>query len=334
MESQLILQILFLGEHMQSKINDFLNFCYNEKESIEFQLFLITVKCLIPYEDNIGCIFDINRYKKEIELFAHYMNGNDEIIHCWQMYKKPSNINDELYEFKTIPIVLSNTVWKNTIDEVLKAVTFYTYNKNTILNALLSSSAIYEFMEESSIESIEGITKERLINFSIKDFFTNNQISVEKSYIIDFEKERIKLISKPILFDDNAINKYKALNYIFEKKDSINNDLIAPIDKDLKEPFNNMMTTDNKPIVYAVNNHITSDDNLDILNSFSAYLYKLRKGTINPEKLKISDNIPDIKECLKQPLFNHPLLGRCKVIQRTSNEVIIRNKSGIMRIRI
>lgn len=284
---------------MQSKINSLLNYCYDdtEKPGIEFQLFLITVKCLIPYEDNIGCLFDIRRYKKEIELFAHYMNGNDENIDYWLQHKKPSNINDGLLEYKIIPIVLSNTVWGNLIDEVLKAVTFYTLNKNTILNAVLISSAIYEFMENNAIENIDGLTKERLISFSIKDFFIKNQIVTDKNYIIDFEKERIKFISKTMLFDDCTINKYKSLNRIFEK---------------------------------SASTYLDSD----IINSFSAYLYKLRKGTINPEKLKISDKLPELKECLKQPLFSHPLLGRCKIVNRTENEVIVRNKSGLMRIRI
>ena len=295
---------------MQSKIKELLNFCYDDTESIEFQLFLITVKCLMPYEDNIGCIFDVKRYKKEVELFGLYMNGNDEVINYRLQHEKPSNINDGLLEFKIIPVVISNTVWENTIYELLKAVTFYTFNKNVILNAILISSAIYEFMENGTIESIEELTKERLINFSIIDFFTNNQMSAEKNYIIDFEKERIKLISRPILFDDDTIDKYKALKYIFKKEGFIY-DLNA-----------------------SVGDESDSDNNPDILSSFSVYLYKLRKGTINPEKLKIQDKIPDIKECLKRPLFNHPLLGRCKVVRRTEDYVIIRNKSGLMRIRI
>jgi len=299
---------------MQSKINDLLNFCYDDTESIEFQLFLITVKCLMPYEDNIGCIFDVDRYNKEIELFEYYMNEEDEIINYRLQHKKPSDCNDELLEFKIIPIIISNTVWDNTIDELLKAVVFYTLNKNTLLDAILISSAIYELMENSSNEDIEELAKERLINFSVKDFFTNSQMAAEKNYIIDFERERIRLLSKPILFDEHTIDKYKALKYIFKRKDSFN--------KNRNGSVENKSDSDN------------SSDRSEVLNSFSEYLYKLRKGTINPEKLKISDKIPDIKECLRHPLFNHPLLGRCKVVQRTGSAVIIRNKTGTMRIRI
>lgn len=301
MESQLILQILFYGEYMQSKVKKLLDKCYDDIDSIEFQLFLISVKCLIPYEDKIGCLFDVGRYEKEIHLFAHYMNSNDETVDYWLQYNKPSAINDGLVEFKILPIVLSNTIWENLIDEVLKAVTFYTLNKTTILNALVISSAIYEFMNNAELEEIEELSKEKLINFSIKEFFARNQIDTDKNYIIDFEKERIKLISKPALFDknENAVNEFKSLNHIF-----------------------------------GHNTRLVTDKEYDIIDNYSAYLYKLRKGLIDPEKLQIPDRMPDIKECLKYTSFNHPLLGRCKVIQRKENEAIVKNKSGLMRIRI
>ena len=284
---------------MQYKINKMLNFCFDDIQKIDFQLFLITVKCLIPYDDKIGCLFDKDRYKKEIELFASYMNANDELIDYWLQNKEASNLEDNLLEYKIIPLALSNTVWENLTDELLKVVLFYTINKNTILNALLISSAVFDFMTGSDIESIEEAAKERLINFSVKEFLSKNQINADKNYIIGFEKERIKMIAKPILFDNNFVNRLKVLNYIFEKS---------------PEYF--------------------TENNSDIINSFSVYLYKLRKGLISPEKLKIPDKIPDIKECLKYSTFSHPLLGRCKVIKRTEKEAIVRNKSGLMRIRI
>jgi len=276
-----------------------LNFCFDDIQKIDFQLFLITVKCLIPYDDKIGCLFDKDRYKKEIELFSSYMNGNDETIDYWLQNKEASNLEDNLLEYKIIPLALSNTVWENLTDELIKVVLFYTINKNTILNALLISSAVFDFMTGSDIDSIEAAARERLINFSVKEFLIKNQTNADKNYIIDFEKERIKMIAKPILFDNNFINGFKVLNYIFEKSPE----------------------------------HLT-ENNSDIIDSFSVYLYKLRKGLISPEKLIIPDKIPEIKECLKYSTFSHPLLGRCKVIKRTEKEAIVRNKLGLMRIRI
>lgn len=276
-----------------------LNFCFDDIQKIDFQLFLITVKCLIPYDDKIGCLFDKDRYKKEIELFSSYMNGNDETIDYWLQNKEASNLEDNLLEYKIIPLALSNTVWENLTDELIKVVLFYTINKNAILNALLISSAVFDFMTGSDIDSIEAAARERLINFSVKEFLIKNQTNADKNYIIDFEKERIKMIAKPILFDNNFINGFKVLNYIFEKSPE----------------------------------HLT-ENNSDIIDSFSVYLYKLRKGLISPEKLIIPDKIPEIKECLKYSTFSHPLLGRCKVIKRTEKEAIVRNKLGLMRIRI
>ncbi len=284
---------------MQYKINKMLNFCFDDIQKIDFQLFLITVKCLIPYDDKIGCLFDKDRYKKEIELFSSYMNGNDETIDYWLRNKEASNLDDNLLEYKIIPLALSNTVWENLTDELIKVVLFYTINKNAILNALLISSAVFDFMTGSDIDSIEAAARERLINFSVKEFLIKNQTNADKNYIIDFEKERIKMIAKPILFDNNFINGFKVLNYIFEKSPE----------------------------------HLT-ENNSDIIDSFSVYLYKLRKGLISPEKLIIPDKIPEIKECLKYSTFSHPLLGRCKVIKRTEKEAIVRNKLGLMRIRI
>lgn len=297
---------------MLSKIEGLVNYCYPDEKGIEFQLFLISVKCLMPYENNIGCLFDIERYKKEIDLFAFYMDSHDEVIDYWLKNRRPADLEDELLDYKIIPIITANTRWEEVRDEVIRAVTFYTLNKNAILNGLLISSAIFEYLD-GEIENIEPATRERLVNFSIKDTFAANQMPVQKNYLIDFEKERIKLISKPSIFDDKARNKYMALGYIFNKGGG-GDESTSHASED------NKGNEDKKQIT--------------IKDSFSSYLYKLRKGTINPEKLKIPDKIPDIGECIKYPSFNHPLLGRCRVVNRTEGQVTISNKSGLMRIRI
>ncbi|HOK50022.1 MAG TPA: hypothetical protein PLM18_07610 [Sedimentibacter sp.] len=289
---------------MQDKIQNLLNYCFKDTDSIEFQLFLISVKCLLPFENKIGCLFDRDRYKKELELFSCYMERDDETISYWLQNKKPSSKSDELSEFKIIPVVIANTIWENTIEEVLKAVTFYTLNNNAILNAFLVTSALFEHLNDSDPERMEEATRERLINFSIKEFFAQIGMEISRNYMIAFERERIKLLSKPVLFDDYMVNNYRVLNYIFEKDDTRDSNL----------------------------NH--DEDKEDLIKNFSIYLYKLRKGLISPEKLIIPDKIPDIRECLKNPAFTHPLLGRCQVLKITGNTALVRNKSGLLRIRI
>jgi len=300
---------------MLSKIYNLLEFSYENNNAdkipdIKFQLFLITVKSLLPYEDNIGCMFDKNRYEKEIELFSLYKNGNDDVIEYYLENKKLSEDEDKLLEYKILPIIITNTIWENLINEVMKAVTFYSINKGTILNAILLSSVVYEYFDNENLdyENISQKTKDRLIQFSIKELFENNNIEFEKNHYIEFERERIKILSKSDLFTEDNINKYKSLMHIFE------NESKTKFEEQTEE---------------------TIKQENSILSNYASYLLKLRKGTINPEKLKINQRkIPELKEFLKSSVFSHPLLGKCKVVKRTEKEVILRNKSGLMKVNI
>lgn len=292
---------------MLSKISGLLKYCYEDNAcdklpDINLQLFLIMVKSLMPFEDNIGCMFDLLRYEKEIEIFKCYKNGHDDNLEYYYDNKKPSEKDDELLEFKIIPVIVANTQWDILINETLKASFFYSTNKTVILNTIILSSAINEYLSnENYMESINEVTKERIINFSLKDFLYNNNINLSKSSLIEFEKERIKFLSRNEFFTNELIEKYKLLNFIFN--------------------------------VREVENYIA--DNETVLSSFSLYLFKLRKGIINPEKLKIPQyNTLEIKEFLKYSSFSHPLLGRCKVIKRGVKEVILKNKSGLIKVNI
>ena len=239
-----------MGDFMQSKINTLLNHCYTVTDihNIEFQLFLITLKCLMPYEDKIGCFFNVKRYYKEIELFEYYKNGRDDTIEHWLQNRTPSFERDELMEFKIIPIAIVNTVWENLLEETLKAVTFHTLNKDAILDGIVISSAIYEYMN-NNLDSVYERTKERLISFSVKEFFDRNNVNIDRSFIIDFEKQRIKVIHKNDFFDTD---RYKSLKLILEGFGE-------------------------------------ESSESTMIDSFSAYLHKLRMGRINPEKLKIPE---------------------------------------------
>ncbi|HAQ39914.1 MAG TPA: hypothetical protein DCM73_03135 [Clostridiales bacterium] len=293
---------------MLSKIYELLKYCYrdngaDEIPEIETQLFLIAVKSLLPYEDKIGCMFDITRYEKEIELFKYYKSGQDENLEYYLLNKKPSEKEDRLLEFKIIPIIIANTQWDNLIDEALKAAAFYSVNKNIILDTILISSAIDEYLSaaDAGTDDINEITRERLINFSFKEFLTNNNIKTDKSSLIEFEKERVKMLSGDEVISDDLKNKFKSLHYIYSERKE---------DK----------------------SEISSET---VLSNFSLYLSKLRKGIIDPEKLKIPQiDIPEFRQFLKYPAFSHPLLGRCKVLKRGEKEVILRNKSGLMKVNI
>lgn len=292
---------------MLSKIYNLLNYCYEDNAcdklpDIRLQLFLIGVKSLIPFEDDIGCKFDISRYKKEIELFKCYKNGHDDILEYYYLNQKPSEKYDEFLEFKIIPIIVANTQWDILINEALKASFFYSTNKNVILNTIILSTIINEYISKDNyIENLNEITKEKIISFSLKEFLSRNNIGLNKGDLIEFEKERVKLLTKSE--SDLTIEiqeKFKALKYIL-------NEGMEKIE-------------------------ITGET---VLSNFSLYLFKLRKGIINPERLKISQNsVHELKEFLKYSSFNHPLLGRCKVIKRGDKEVILQNKSGLIKVNI
>ncbi len=296
---------------MLSRIYNLINYCYwndseNKLPAIELQLFLIAVKCLMPYENDIGCYFDADRYMKEIELFKCYKNGHDEALEYYLRNESISEKYDNLLEYKIIPAIVVNTQWDILLNEALKAAMFYSSNNQTILDTICISSIINEYISAKS-EGIDEITKERLINFSLKDFLIRNNIKINKSSLIEFEKERINIISKPELISEGLKDKFKSLHYIYNET-------------------KNESEFDNK------NEEATNET---VLYNFSSYLYKLRKGIINPEKLKIqTDNIPSIKEFLKYASFNHPLLGRCKILKRGEKEVIIRNKSGLIKVNL
>lgn len=292
---------------MLSKIQNLLYSCYGENTGdkipdIRFQLFLISVKSLMPYEDNIGCFLDRERYIKETDLLKLYINGHDDCIEHYFKNKRPYEGEDSLIEYKIMPVAIANIVWENLIEEVMRETFFYSLNKSTIINSILISSSVYDYLsdENRDIENMNLNAKERLIQFSIKEFSQKHNILLDKTSIIDFEKERIKTISRTQIFSEECILKSKTLQHIMSN--------VAPIEKE----YNN-----------------------EILSSYSAYLLKLRKGTISPEKLKIGDGkIPELKEFLKYSSFSHPLLGKCKIISRTEKEIIIRNKTGLMKVNI
>jgi len=156
---------------MLSRIYNLLKYCYNDNSGdrlpdINLQLFLIATKSMMPYEDAIGCSLDTIRYEKEIELLAYYKNGCDDSLKYYLENKKSWEKEDALLEFRIIPVIIANTQWDNLLNEVLKTVSFYSSNKKDILNSLIISSAVNEYLSEDIFpENINDIIKERVINF-------------------------------------------------------------------------------------------------------------------------------------------------------------------------
>lgn len=296
---------------MLSKLYDFLKYIYgetnkNEVANIDFQFLLITVKSLVPFEEILGCKIDTRRYMKEVELLECYKNGEDEALDYYHKNRKQNQSEDKRIELKIIPIVLSNTEWDTMIKMVISVVNFYTTSKITLLNAITISSAIFEYFknEQATVSSINEITRDRVISFSLKEYYSDLGISFEKKEIVEFEKARIKLLSSEVLFQEEFIKEHKSLEYIFE-----------------------MLNSHKKTHIDALNE--------SILLNFTAYILKLRNGLISPDKLSIEiDNIPSILEFLENQSFTHPLLGRCKILKKSEKEALITTKSGLVKVKI
>jgi len=297
---------------VEQRIFELLNYCYSdslteETGKLNYQLFIMSLKSMLPFESKIGCKFDEVRYSDEVKTLRYYLNGNDELVINKIKQNKPLTKSDVLIEYKIVPIVIANTYWENIINEALKCVVFYTYSKDSILEAIVLSSVLHEYIEGSSldIEYLHDVTKKRIIEFSIKDFYKDNfNISVKNNYIISFEKERISYLIKDNIFDIPSIANKKLINYI--------------LNNNHRESLQSVITDSNK--AYLLN--------------FSSYLYKLRKGILDPNKIKYnsSDNT-DLKIHLEKESFNHPILGKCLVIKRTENGAIVKTKIGNINVK-
>lgn len=290
---------------MQSKIYNLLSSCFEENygdtvPSISLQLFIITAKSIVPFEEKIGCNFDALRYEKELYLFKDYKNGEDEILDSYFNVSDVFFEKDKLLEAKIMPIIISNTEWSILINEALRAVTVFSYNQNSILDTIIISSFIHMYLNGSKFEpdSFNDSTKERIIEFSLKDFLERNNKILDRNDLIEFEKERIKLLTEKNIYL-RCID-YKSISYIVSCKN-----------------MDNMHNAES------------------ILNNFAVYLFKLRKGLISPEKLKLPNmTIPELKEYFKYSSFNHPLLGKCTVVKKDEKFVLLKSKSGLLKVNI
>lgn len=296
---------------MEQKIYEFIKFCNldslkDEIPGLNYQLFTMSIRCMLPFENKIGCKFDENRYLDEIKTLKYYINGEDKLVINKIKQNNAMTIYDSLLEYKIIPIIISNTIWDNIINEVLKCLIFYTYSKENILEAIVLSSVLHEYIENNCVDKdyLHSVTKQRIIEFSIKDFFKDNfDTPIKSTYNVSFERERISYLMKDNIIDSDLFSDKKIINYIFNETSN--------------------------------NNVIISDFNNNNLLSLSSYLFKLRKGMIDPRKIKYSSsNNVDLKPNLAQGNMIHPILGKCLVIQRTENEAIVKTKTGNIRMRV
>ncbi len=295
---------------MEQRIHKFIQYCISDKvtdeiPNLDYQLFTMSMRSMLPFENKVGCEFDENRYIDEVKTLRYYINGEDKLVINKIKQSTTMTIYDSLLEYKIIPIIISNSIWDNIINEVLKCLVFYTYCKESILEAIVLSSVLHEYIENNCIDKtqLHNLTKQRIIEFSLKDFFMDKfSLPIKSAYNVGFERERIFYIMKENILDIDSLLDKKIISYV------LNEDLH--------------------------NNDILENSNNNTLN-LSTYLYKLRKGLIDPRKIKYNSNDElELRNKIVQGSFSHPILGKCQVLQRTENEMIIKTKTGNIRVRV
>lgn len=302
---------------MENKIYGLLYNLYSSDLSekvpkLKYQLFAMSLRSLAPFENKLGCEFCIQRYNREIKLLKYYINGRDKVIDKIIETRNPCTFYDELLQYKIIPIIISNTLWETTLNEVLKCIIYYTYSKKAILDAIIVSSLVFDYIGNNNIteEIIYENAKSRLIEFSIKKFYHDNyDVEIKNNYIINFEKERIAYLLK------------SDLDELFDEFSSIKKYVLCKINKSTE-------LDDNK----TINQNIITNHNNEILKNLSIYMFKLRKGILDLSKLRLDTNSNiDIKYYLKENNFVHPVLGRCILVAKKDNECILKTKTGYIK---
>lgn len=296
---------------MNDKIKDLLLYCLQSSSKHDMfewqtQIFIITTKSIIPFENKIGCGIYYKRFIKELNLLKDYCDINGSIIQ-----NKINNQQvikfDNAIDYKILPIVISNTDWNIIIDEVVKSVVFFTNDANSIILSIILSRILMDYMNEKVENNhlIESV-KDSLIQFSIKDIMEKYyKKKLNNKYLINFERERINwlnTLNSNLDLKVNLLGNSKIYEYI-----TLNKSKTIDIPK----------------------------QNEKIINNFALYLSKLRKGTINPDKLKIDlEHINPLEFYLSKSKFTHPLLGKCIVGEKKLDDyIIIKTKTGLIKVK-
>lgn len=313
---------------IQEKIKDFLLTIFNEdyiknnnEYSYKSQILIITIKSLMPSKKKAGSIIDYERYKKEFQLWYYYRNGeNNSIINSISALDNKiywDEFDDTVYT-RILPIVLANDKWQVVEEEVIKNTLYTTGKISTLFESLLFSKILYLLLENNE-DNIIDVLKDEVIKFSQKDFVNKYsnfyRISPNKyfgNFTVEFEKTKI-----------DAIN---MLNKLYIGKFPVVEEIIFNRDKGISSYW--------KAIENLVNREKPKEFKSYFYEDMCNYLYKLRKGYINPEVLKINKYyMPDIFSFNIGDEFFHTLLNKSKVINKKENdktiEIHVETKSGV-----
>ncbi|NLJ78948.1 MAG: hypothetical protein GX329_06275 [Tissierellia bacterium] len=279
-------------------------------------LIIITIKCLMPSEEELGVNIDYRRYEEEIKLWEYYRRGeNNSLINILgdidpHIYW---NGRDDTAILRMLPIVLANKDYLILREEAIKNVLFSTGNIETIMEALLVAKLLYLILVDT--EDICHHLKQEIINLSQVDFMDRYQNrfrapigAYDGQFSIDFERHKIHALN---ILNSSRSQWFESLQDCMKVYlDNLSGDSI--IGSSLES--------------YLTGQNIGETKLANYYAGLAIYICNLRRGRIDPNALKIDRyDLPDVFQFDEGDVFFHSLLNKSKVIKKeiTSEGLII-----------
>lgn len=287
-------------------------------------LIRITIKSLMPSEKNLGVNIDYNRYAEEMKLWKYYRHGENLSLINISTDVDPDiywQDKDDSVLLRIIPIVLVNENYFVIREEIIKNVLFTTGRIETIIEAILIGKLLYLIIagEENILDNL----KQEIINLSQVDFIFNYQKNFKAQledyngkFAVDFERCKIYALKALNLSFSKGFESLQDCIRVYVDNSSGGNIIAKCIEASLREE-------------YRYDTGLAS-----FYNNLGDYVYRLRKGRIDPEVLKIQKyDLPDVFKFNEGDVFFHSLLNSSKVIkkEKIDNRIImhINTKLGI-----
>ncbi|EOD00940.1 hypothetical protein [Caldisalinibacter kiritimatiensis] len=302
------------------------------------ELFIITLKSIMPSAEIVGCKIDYKRFNEELGVWRNYRNGyNKPLLNMFESYYDISywqEKDDSVYS-RMIPIIFTNTNWEIIKEELIKNIFYTTGNISNLIEVVTLSKILYIILNNKynrNYEDIIGDIKEEIIHLSQKDilnkygqYYKCDVSTYPGNYTIDFERMRIEILN--VL---NGIGKSKNYKVLINTLEILEKEEVD---------FGNIEYNFFVNGLVGLLNGYTEDKEFKgkgFINSLCTYIIKLRKGRISPETLKINKYIlPDIFKFNVGEEFFHSLLNKCKVLKKIEDGLYIvsyiKTKSGIYR---
>lgn len=286
------------------------------------QLAVVTIKSLMPKENEEGVGIDQNRFSEELRLWKYYNNGSNQALIKAIDFTSADDywtISDDSIISRIIPIVVANQREDAAEEEAIRNILFTTGKLENLFESILILHLLLMLVSNRKNEDLISILKDKVINFSQTRYLEKykhnyRNLKFPKNFQISFEREKINALNA---LNDVRLNKYNNLKDCLSiLKGYEANTLMGKV---LYNYLYNEDMDHNLPKFYL---------------NLGEYILNLRKSRIEPEKLKIDKYIlPDIFSFEEGEVFYHSLLKNCKVIEKTTEEnketVAVQTKTGI-----